>query len=460
MQGLPLLLKLAGERCLVVGGGTVAARKVELLVRTDARVRVVAPEFCSALTALAETHPQLTLTPATFEESHVDGQRLVVAATDDSMVNQRVFDACRLQGVLVNTVDTPELCTVTFPAIVDRDPVLIGISTSATSPTLAGWLRGAVERVLPANIGRLAARLGELRPRIRNAFPDLDSRRRFVGELIDGPFAEALLGGSPSTADARLENAFASARHRQAVRGDVALVGAGPGDPDLMTLRALRVLQRADVVLYDNLVNAAILDLARRDAEMIYVGKKRQYAAVRQDAINELLIEHAQAGRRVVRLKGGDPFIFGRGGEELERLAEAQVPFQVVPGITAASGCASYAGIPLTYRDISRSVRFITGHTSQGLVNLDWPELARPGQTLVIYMGLKGWPQIAGFLTDNGLSPETPAAVVENGTLPSQRCFLATVATLAETLVDHGVVGASLIIVGEVVRYRIVEATL
>lgn len=453
MDGLPLIFKLAGTPSLVVGGGSIAKRKVELLAQANAHVLVVAPAIDDGIRALTNDHT-VTLLESAFDASQVKGKRLVVAATNDAAVNRQVFDACQAEGIPVNTVDTPELCTVTFPAIVDRDPVLVAISTSGQAPALAGHLRGLIERVLPAGIGRLARVLGDLRPRIKQRFPELESRRQFVNKLINGPFGESVLSGNVT--DATIETEFETQATAPATRGDVALIGAGPGDPDLLTIKAARVLQNADVVLYDNLVNPAIVDLARRDAEKIYVGKKRAYAAVRQGAINDLLVEYAKKGLRVVRLKGGDPFIFGRGGEEIESLAAQGVPFQVIPGVTAASGCASYAGIPLTYRDIARSVRFITGHTSQGLTNLDWPELAKPNQTVVIYMGLKGWPEIAGYLSEHGLAG-TPVALVENGTLPNQRCFTATVATLEGVMAKEVVTGATLIIVGEVVRYRIVS---
>lgn len=429
-------------------------RKVELLARAKAHIVVVAPDISADVRAFALTSDHaISLEETTFHPSQVAGKRLVVAATDDPGVNRAVYDACQSEGIPVNTVDTPELCTVTFPAIVDRDPVLVAITTSGRAPALAGHLRAIVERSLPAGIGRLALALGRLRPRIKQRFPELQSRRRFVDKLINGSFGEAVLAGGDDI-DTTITAEFEAVAGGAETRGDVALIGAGPGDPDLLTIKAARVLQNADVVLYDNLVNPAVVDLARRDAEKIYVGKKRAYAAVRQGAINDLLVAYAKKGLRVVRLKGGDPFIFGRGGEEIESLAAEGVPFQVIPGITAASGCASYAGIPLTYRDIARSVRFITGHTSQGLTNLDWPELAKPNQTVVIYMGLKGWPEIAGYLSDHGLA-ETPVALVENGTLPGQRCFTATVATLESVMAQEVVTGATLIIVGEVVRYRV-----
>ena len=346
MDGLPLVFKLKDLPVLVVGGGSVAARKVALLVRAGARVEVVAP----AIDATLAEQPNLLLTKAAFAEHHIRDHHLVVAATSDGAVNRAVFDACQRRSVPVNTVDTPELCTVTFPAIVDRDPVLVAISTSGTAPALAGYLRARIESVLPAGIGRLADALGALRPRIKAAFPDLTQRRRAVDNLINGPFGEASLSGGERPS-ALTDEVLLQMGGAETTTGDVAIVGAGPGDPDLLTLKALRLLQSADVILFDNLVNPAIVDLARRDAEKIYVGKKRAFHAVRQGAINELLVMHARQGQRVVRLKGGDPFIFGRGGEEIETLTREGVNFQVVPGVTAASGCASYAGIPLTYRE-------------------------------------------------------------------------------------------------------------
>jgi uroporphyrin-III C-methyltransferase / precorrin-2 dehydrogenase / sirohydrochlorin ferrochelatase len=453
MDYLPLFVDLRGRSCLLVGGGEVAARKLALLVRAGAAVEIVAPDLCDAVALQAAEHG-LPVQRRPFTSSDVAYRYLVIAATDDADVNRRVFEAAGAVHTLVNSVDQPALSTVIFPAIVDRAPVLVAVSTGGASPTLARLVRSWIEARLPPRLGALASFIRERRGAIKSVLTDVPARQRFWQRLINGPIAEAVYVGDASGAERGYQALLAAPADAVEKRGLVALIGAGPGDPELLTLKGLRLLQEADVVLYDNLVNRRILDYARRDAEQVYVGKKRSFHGIRQEGINALLLEHALAGRNVVRLKGGDPFIFGRGGEEIATLAEHGIDCVVVPGITAGLGAASYAGIPLTHRDVSQSVRFVTGHRQDDRVNLDWPELARPDQTLVIYMGLPGLADILRELVAHGLPADTPAALVEKATLPEQRVIQGTVGDLAERAMAAAVTGPSTTIIGNVVALR------
>lgn len=447
MDYLPLYLDLRDRDCLVVGGGGVALRKIELLLKAGARVTVVAPA-CGAEVQKFVDAGRLDLLLRPYESGDETGRTLVVAATGDAGVNQQVYEACRTSGILVNTVDAPSLSTAIFPSIVDRSPVLVAVSTGGRSPTMARVVRGWLEVRLPNGLGRLAEFAAAKRALVKQKIQSVAGRRVFWQRVIDGVTGELVLSGDQQGA----ERQFARELQGDAQPvGLVALVGAGPGDPELITLRGLRLLQQADVVLYDNLVNERILDYARRDAERIYVGKRRRFAGVRQEAINEILFEQASAGKSVVRLKGGDPFIFGRGGEEIETLAARGIDCVVVPGITAALGAASYAGIPLTHRGLAHSVRFVTGHRVHDEVNLNWPELIDPAQTLVIYMGLLGLGEICAKLIDNGLPPETPALLIEGATLPEQKEIAATVRELPGVVAKSDVRGPTIVIIGEVV---------
>lgn len=453
MDTLPLFLRLDGQPCLVVGGGAVAARKVEALARAGARITVVAPRTGPAIGKLA-ADGRLRIEERRFVDEDVHGVLLAVAATGDREVNRRVYEACRARGVLVNTVDDPSLCTATFPAIVDRGPVTVAVSTGGSAPALARHLREKIERLLPAGTDRLARFLTARRADINRAAADGRARRRLWDRILDSPVPDLAESGREQAADEALGRLVEEPAE---TAGIVSLVGAGPGDPDLLTIRALRTLQRADLVYYDNLVSAAVLDRCRRDAERVYVGKRAGFAGsrlTRQAEINELLLAGAREGLRVVRLKGGDPFVFGRGGEEIETLRDRGVSFEVVPGITAALGCAAYAGIPLTHRDWAQSVRFVTGHVTGGEVNLDWPELARPGQTLVVYMGLAGLTQLTERLIEHGMAPGTPAATISRGTLPDQAVVTADLSTLADEVGRARLPGPTTTIVGRVVALR------
>ncbi len=377
---------------------------------------------------------------------------LAIAATDDEPLNATVSQHANALGVPVNVVDSPQLCSVIFPAIVDRSPLVVAVSSGGDAPVLARLIRARIETWIPAAYGQLAGLAKQFRAQVKARFANVQQRRVFWEEVFQGPIAEQALAGRTAEAERLLAEKLAGAAPK--ALGEVYLVGAGPGDPDLLTFRALRLMQQADVVLYDRLVAPAIIDLCRRDADRIYVGKQRADHAVPQKQINQQLVTLAKQGKRVLRLKGGDPFIFGRGGEEIEELAAHGVPFQVVPGITAASGCAAYAGIPLTHRDHAQSVRFVTGHLKDGSCDLPWSELAAPAQTLVFYMGLVGLPVICQQLIAHGRSAETPAALVQQGTTSNQRVFTATLGTLAERIAQEDVQAPTLLIVGEVVQLR------
>lgn len=451
MDFLPLFHNLQGRKVLVVGGGEVALRKARLLADAGAQLRVVAPEIDEEL---------LEMVVQSSGESHLRGYQetdlqacvLVVAASDDKALNAEVSAHAQVLGIPVNVVDAPKLCSVIFPAIVDRSPLIVAVSSAGDAPVLARLIRAKIETWIPSAYGQLAGLAKKFRDQVKALLPDVQQRRVFWEEVFQGPVAERMLAGQGAEAERLLAERVAGGAPK--ALGEVYLVGAGPGDPDLLTFRALRLMQQADVVLYDRLVAPPIIELCRRDAERIYVGKRRADHALPQDEINRLLIEQAKLGKRVLRLKGGDPFIFGRGGEEIEELAANGIPFQVVPGITAASGCAAYAGIPLTHRDYAQSVRFVTGHLKDGSCDLPWGDLVSPGQTLVFYMGLVGLPLICEQLIANGRAADTPAALVQQGTTSRQRVFTGTLANLPQLVAEHEVHAPTLVIVGEVVTLR------
>ena len=453
MDYLPIFIDLRGRRCLVVGGGEVAARKTDLLLQAGAAVQAVAPALGPGMQALVDDG-RIGYRNGKFQESDLDGAQLVIAASDDRAVNARVAELADSRGVPVNVVDDPALCRFIMPAIIDRSPVLAAVSTGGASPVLARLIRGRLEALIPAAFGRLAALAGEFREQVRRRIADPTQRRMFWERVLAGPIAEMIYAGRDTDARESLTQALDDHHDARVATGEVYLVGAGPGDPDMLTFRALRLMQQADVVVHDRLVSRRVLDLTRRDAPRIYAGKKRADHALPQESINALLVRLAGEGKRVLRLKGGDPFIFGRGGEEIETLAGEGIPFQVVPGITAAAGCAAYAGIPLTHRDHAQSCVFVTGHLKDGTVTLDWEHLIQPRQTIVIYMGLIGLPLICRELIDHGMAGDTPAALVEQGTTEVQRVFTATVATLPEVVAQADVHAPTLIIIGSVVRLR------
>lgn len=443
-------LDLKGRPGAVIGGGAVAALKAEALLRSGVRVTVIAPEVGARLAELAMTGA-LRIEKKRFQPGDLVGAEIVIAATNDPDVNEAVSAAARSLRIPVNVADNAALSTFIMPSVVDRPPLQIAISTAGSSPVLARKLRTLIESAVPFAFGRLAALMGGFRTRSKQLQPDPEVRRRIWEEVVDGPIADRVFAGDEAAAKRALEERFGG---KTQSHGFVSLVGGGPGDPELLTLRALHVLQRANVVLYDNLVSPGLVDLARRDAQRLYVGKEQDNHALPQGDINALMVRLAREGKRVVRLKGGDPFIFGRGGEEIEALAAHGIPFEVVPGITAAAGAAAYAGIPLTHRDCADSCVFVTGHARKS-GPLDFGGVVRPRQTIVVYMGVSALAEICAGLVARGLALSTPCVLVEKATLPEQRIVEGTLATLPGVAVAAGVRAPALLIVGEVVKKKV-----
>lgn len=450
MEFLPLFFSLKDRSVLVVGGGEVALRKVALLTKAQAKVFVVSLDVHDEIESLVEKcGGNIQLRP--FENEDVKGMSLIVAATDAPKVNELVAQCANQLNIPVNVVDQPKLGNFIFPAIVDRSPIIAAVSSGGSSPVLARLLRAKLETVIPSSYGRLAILAEKYRSKVKQTFSHVNLRRGFWERTLTGPVAELVFAGKEREAELLITEELEQKTPIKKELGEVYLVGAGPGDPDLLTFKALRLMQQADVVLFDRLVSPPILELCRRDAQMINVGKARSDHLVPQEGINQLLVDYAKKGHRVLRLKGGDPFIFGRGGEEIQELTEHGVPFQVVPGITAAAGCSSYAGIPLTHRDFAQSVRFVTGHLKNNTTDLPWSELAYTNQTIVFYMGLMGLPIICSKLIEHGMSPDMPIALVQKGTTPDQKVVIATLSSMVETLKAHEISAPTLIIVGEVV---------
>jgi uroporphyrin-III C-methyltransferase / precorrin-2 dehydrogenase / sirohydrochlorin ferrochelatase len=451
MGFLPIFLNIMDRPCLVVGGGVIAARKINQLIKAGANVTVVAPEICGEVQDLFKEN-RIKHVAAIFSPEHLDDMVLIIAATDNQAINQQVSELAKSRNLPVNVVDNPALCTFIMPSVIDRSPVQIAISTGGASPILARLLRARLETLIPSSFGRLADLMGKSRARVRKRYPEMRARRRFWEQILQGPVAEMLFAGQDSAALKAIEARINDQASAIENHGEVYLVGGGPGDPDLLTFRALRLMQQADVVLYDRLVAPEILELVRKDADRIFVGKQRDQHALPQEEINKLLVNLARAGKRVLRLKGGDPFIFGRGGEEIESLSSEGIPFQVVPGITAAGGCSSYAGIPLTHRNYAQSCIFVTAHMKDGSMNLNWDALIQPKQTIAVYMGTHGLDVLCSELVKRGLPADLPAAIVQQGTTQKQRVFTGTLKTLPQINTMNEVKPPSMIIIGEVVK--------
>lgn len=451
MDIFPISLKLKQQICLIVGGGSIAYRKAVLLSQAGAVLHILAPQIDEQLQQLVKTHHGKlffdVFKPTVLEQPY----RLVIAATDQPDVNRHVFEECEARNLLVNSVDDIPHCRFMVPAIVDRAPLLISIASNGTSPVLSRQIRTQLETLIPHGMGKLAEFSGQWRKKVKSHIPNPEQRRIFWEDLYASSLKEQVFNDNLDAANLLIEQALQT---WQTPKGEVYLVGAGPGDPELLTLKALRLMQQADVVIYDRLVSEPILNLCRRDAERVYVGKARSNHAVPQEGINALLVEYAQQGKRVCRLKGGDPFIFGRGGEEIQELVDANVTFQVVPGITAASGCSAYAGIPLTHRDYAQSVRFLTGHLKEGSPELPWKELVYENQTLVLYMGLVGLETISQKLIEHGQRSTMPVALISKGTTPEQKVVVGTLADIASKVIEHEIQAPTLTIIGEVVNLR------
>ena len=460
MEYLPLFLQLRSQPVVVVGGGRVAVRKVDLLRKSGARITLVAPELREELHRLVASG-DLQHIPASFVETHLEGATLAIAATNDHDVNAAVSRAAHARRILVNVVDEPSLSTFIFPAIVDRSPIIVAVSSGGESPVLARRVREQIESLLPEKLGALARFMGERRKAVQHALGVL-ARRPFWERIVSGLVGTRVLAGDEAGAEKAFESELRTSHLTTSPTtggtglGEVYLIGAGPGDPDLLTLRALQLLQQADVVLYDRLVPDAVLERSRRDAERVFVGKEAGDHTV-QDRIHELLVHYASKGLRVARLKGGDPFVFGRGGEEIEVLARHGIPYISVPGITAALGAASYAGIPLTHRRLAQSVTLVAGHVLED-ESLDWHSLAGSRQTVVFYMGVSHLERIVTKLREAGAKADHPAAIIERATLPGQRTLRGTLETITEVAREAKVTAPALLIVGDVTTFTAGDA--
>ena len=451
MDYLPLFLDVKNMPCLIVGGGVIAERKVSILARANANITIIAPEITAEIERNIK-RKNIKWLQKNFTASDIKNFQIVIAATNDRAVNAEVAALCKEQNILVNTADDSKNCDFILPSVIDRSPVQIAVSTGGASPVLARMLRTKLENCTPASYGHLAKLIEDNRTKVKEKFATIDQRRKFWESVLQGPIAELVFANQLPAAQKLLEDTIQAANEDETPQGEVYLVGAGPGDPDLLTFRALRLMQQADVVVYDRLVSQEIMDLVRKDAEHIYAGKERSQHAIPQENINEMLVRLAKEGKRVLRLKGGDPFIFGRGGEEIASLIDENIPFQIVPGITAAAGCAAYAGIPLTHREHSQAAIFATGHLKDGTVDLNWKMLAHTNQTLVFYMGLHGLQIICDNLIKHGLRSTTPAALIMQGTTANQKNIIGTLENLPELVKQHDVKPPTLAIIGDVVQ--------
>jgi uroporphyrin-III C-methyltransferase/precorrin-2 dehydrogenase/sirohydrochlorin ferrochelatase len=454
MDYLPINIDLKNKDCLVLGAGAVAARKIQILLKVGAKVTCIGLQISKEILALSEKR-KLRLINADLKahsdtilnSNYIKEFKLVVSTTGDSFIAQKVYRICELNHILVNTVDNRSLCNYISPAIVNRNPVIISVSSSGAAPVLARNIREQIEKLIPAKLGLLALKADSLRNKVKKTFNSMIERKKFWESFFERSISEDILNERSLGSDESIIQEIGSNIDSQ---GEVALVGAGPGDPELLTIKALRVMQKADIVFHDRLVSNEILELVRRDAELVSVGKSQGNHSVPQDQINQLLVKHAQLGKRAVRLKGGDPFVFGRGGEELQELKKHEIKFQIVPGITAAVGCSAYAGIPLTHRDYAQNVLFVTAHCKDSRDTLDWKSLAREKQTLAVYMGLMKSAYLSDNLIKHGKNPQTPVALIENGTSRQQRVIRGQLNNLQQTIELHNVVSPALIIIGEV----------
>ena len=454
MDYFPTFLNLKGKHCLLVGGGSVASRKADMLLTAGARLTVVAPEICPKLKRQVVSG-RIIHRVGRFKSSDVNGCWLVVNASDEPECARQVLKAANEAGIFCNSVDDKAYCSFVTPAIIDRSPVIVAVSSGGTAPLLARKIRAQIEMIMPKRLGQLAALAAEWRNRVKNRIDDLLGRRRFWEQVFDGSISDDVLAGRIQSARRNIASLLEAATRSRGKEGEVWLVGAGPGDSSLLTVRALQLMQRADVVVHDRLVSDEVLALVRRDAEKISVGKASECKSPTQEEINKLLIRLVQDGKRVCRLKGGDPFIFGRGGEEIEALANADIRYQVVPGITAAAGCAAYSGIPLTHRDIAQSVVLLTAHGKDSVDRLDWPSLARDKQTLALYMAVGRFPDIQNKLIEYGGSPDTPIAIIERGTSDHQRVIRGCLKNLKSLAEQHDIVAPALLIIGEVAGFGV-----
>tara|TARA_Y100000768_G_C23953735_1_gene671635 strand:- start:237 stop:1640 length:1404 start_codon:yes stop_codon:yes gene_type:complete len=455
MKYFPFFLQLDKLPCLVVGGGSVAERKVDLLVKASADITIVSIEFSDYILELAKKN-NIKCKKQKYSSNLLENgeYKFVIAATNNTSLNEQVAKDCDRNNLIINVVDQPDICDFIFPSILERGDITVAVSTGGASPVLARVLRTKLETMVPSNYGKLAEIVSKNRIKVREKMNRFSSNKIFWERILNGKFLELVLAGKNDEAEIFLDSQIESFDEDIANQGEVYLVGAGPGDPDLLTFKALRLMQQADIALYDRLVHPSIVDLIRRDATKIYVGKERDNHVVRQEEINQLLVKYAKEGKKVLRLKGGDPFIFGRGGEEIETLADEQVAFQVVPGITSASGCSAYSGIPLTHRDYAQSCIFVTGHLKEGKLDLDWEKLIQPNQTIVFYMGLVSIDIICSELIKNGMNCKTPCALVQQGTTKTQKEFISNLEDMPGLVKSKKPKAPTIFIIGGVVSLR------
>ncbi|HHT00150.1 MAG TPA: uroporphyrinogen-III C-methyltransferase [Thiomicrospira sp.] len=458
MDYLPIFVNIKDQHCLIVGGGAVAARKADLFIKAGAIVTVIAPELKTEMKHHL-SHGKIVWQMDLFSTEvieHIAKPKYVISATDDEEINQAVYQYCQVNNIPVNVADQTEYCDFILPAIVDRSPMTIAISTGGRSPVLARVMKARLETLIPAGFGRLTDLVGRYRQKVKEAIQDLDGRKAFWEKLLVSTFIDKTVQGRVEEAESYIENEINAVKKsgQEIPEGEVYLIGAGPGDPDLMTFKALRLLQQADVILYDRLVAPEIIEMARREAERIYVGKKDKWHKVQQPDIGLMMVELAKQGKRVARLKGGDPYIFGRGAEEAEVLVQHGVSYEVVPGITAAAGCSAYAGFPLTHREFSQSVALITGHQQAGAEGIDYARLAQSGDTMVFYMGIKNAPKIQKGLLSNGVNPEMPVAIIEKGTTPEQKVTITELSHFTEIIQNNQIKPPALIVIGDVIKVR------
>ena len=451
MSYLPLFIDTAGKKCLIIGGGKVASRKLIPILKSNMSVVMISPKIIDEILNNSKDNKNFVHISRKFEKNDISDQFLVVAATNDKNTNLQIAKLAKKNNILVNMAEDSLSGNTLIPSVVDRDPIKIAISSGAASPILTRLIKTKLETVIPYSFSKLAEIMMDYRNKVKETFSNISDRRNFWETFLDGPVSEMVLSGHIDKAKKSLERSLEEGKilHKT---GEVYLVGAGPGDPELLSFKALRLMQKADVVIYDRLVSEPIMKLIRQDAEKIYAGKQRADHAMPQENINQLLSRLAIEGKKVLRLKGGDPFIFGRGGEEIESLINDDIPFQIVPGITAASGCASYAGIPLTHRDHSQACIFVTGHLKDGTVNLNWKMLAHEKQTLIFYMGMHGSKIICEELIKNGLKKTTPAALIVKGTTINQEVLIGDLENMPEIITKNKIVPPTLLIIGDVVK--------
>ena len=451
MSYLPLFIETTGKKCLIVGGGKVASRKLIPILKSKMKVTLISPEVIEEIELNFQKNKNLKIIKRKFEPEDIEDQFLIIAATNEKTTNQKIAKLSKDNNILVNMAEDSLSGNTLIPSVVDRDPIKIAVSSGAASPILTRLVKTKLETVIPYSFSKLADIMMEYRDAVKKNFLKISDRRKFWEVFLDGPISEMVLSGHIDKAKKALDESLKENKFLEKT-GEVYLVGAGPGDPELLSFKALRLMQKADIVIYDRLVSRPIMNLIRQDAEKIYVGKQRADHAMPQENINQLLARLALEGKKVLRLKGGDPFIFGRGGEEIESLIKDDIPFQIVPGITAASGCASYAGIPLTHRDYSQACIFVTGHLRDGTVNLNWEMLAHEKQTLIFYMGMHGSKIICEELIKHGLSDETPAALIVKGTTEDQEVIIGNLKNMPEIIMDRKIVPPTLLIIGDVVK--------